>query len=248
MLTQPAPPSYLTTRYEEPATISGADPAILPAASPSIILTRTQEARPVLSESEQPPLPAAVPILRPLGQAGTTYIIAEGPTGLYLIDQHAAHERVLFEQYAARLMSSPPALQSLLTPIPLELTPEQQSMITAYAPALRDHGFDIEPFGPGAYLLRTAPAGLRQDEPSRAFRELLDLMTREDAPSDPRSRVAASLACHAAVRAGQNLALDEMRDLLQQLEACDSPQTCPHGRPTMLHLSADELAKRFSRK
>jgi DNA mismatch repair protein MutL len=121
-------------------------------------------------------------------------------------------------------------------------------MITAYAPALREHGFEIEPFGPGAYLLRTAPAGLRREEPSRAFRELLDLMTREDAPADPRARVAASLACHAAVRAGQNLSLDEMRDLLQQLEACDSPQTCPHGRPTMLHLSADELAKRFSRK
>jgi DNA mismatch repair protein MutL len=89
---------------------------------------------------------------------------------------------------------------------------------------------------------------LRRDDPVRAFVELLDLLTREDAPVDPRLRVAASLACHAAVRAGQGLAAEEMRDLIEQLEACEAPQTCPHGRPTMLHLSADELAKRFSRK
>jgi DNA mismatch repair protein MutL len=242
------PPAYLTSRYSEPEA-PGEDVAERYApATPSVLLTRTPEAKPVLLEPEQKALPAAVPILRPLGQAGTTYVIAEGPSGLYLIDQHAAHERVLFEQYAARLAASTPALQPLLTPIPLELTPEQQAMMTVYEPALREHGFEIEPFGPGAYLLRTAPAGLRRDEPSRAFRELLDLMLREDAPSDPRAKVAASLACHAAVRAGQNLSLDEMRDLLQQLEACSSPQTCPHGRPTMLHLSADELAKRFSRK
>ena len=96
--------------------------------------------------------------------------------------------------------------------------------------------------------MRTTPAGLRREDPARAFVELLDLLTREDAPADPRHRVAASLACHAAVRAGQTLAPEEMRDLIEQLEACEAPQTCPHGRPTMLHLSADELAKRFSRR
>jgi DNA mismatch repair protein MutL len=215
---------------------------------PMLLLTRTEGARPTSAVPEQPSLPAAVPILRALGQAGTTYIIAEGPAGLYLIDQHAAHERVLFEHYAAQLAESRPAVQPLLTPVPLELTPQQQSLLTVYAPALRDHGFEFEPFGPGAYLLRAAPAGLRREEPSRAFVALLDLMTRQDAPVDPDSRVAASLACHAAVRAGQALTAEEMRDLLQQLEACEQPQTCPHGRPTMLHLSADELARRFSRR
>jgi DNA mismatch repair protein MutL len=124
----------------------------------------------------------------------------------------------------------------------------QQSLLTLYAPAMAERGFEVEPFGPGGYLLRTAPAGLRRDDPQRAFVELLDLLTRDDAPAEPRLRVAASLACHAAVRAGQSLAFDEMRDLIQQLEACETPQTCPHGRPTMVHLSADELAKRFSRK
>jgi len=197
---------------------------------------------------DQPRFHAALPILRPLGQAGTTYVIAEGPAGLYLIDQHAAHERVLFERFlAAQLTSSKPS-QPLLEPVALELTPAQQSLVTSFAPALEEHGFVVEPFGPGGFLLRAAPAGLRRDDPARAFVELLDLLTRDDSPSDPRLRVAASLACHAAVRAGQTLAQEEMRDLIQQLEACEAPQTCPHGRPTTLHLSADELARRFARR
>jgi DNA mismatch repair protein MutL len=197
---------------------------------------------------EQALLPASVPIMRPLGQAGTTYVIAEGPAGLYLIDQHAAHERVLFEQFLDSLTSTAGVSQPLLAPQMLELTPSQASLVTSFAPQLREHGFEVEPFGPGGFLLRAAPASLRRDDPARAFVELLDLLTREDSPADPRRRVAASLACHAAVRAGQTLAMEEMRDLIQQLEACDTPQTCPHGRPTMLHLSSDELARRFSRK
>jgi DNA mismatch repair protein MutL len=194
----------------------------------------------------QPVLPARVPILRPLGQAGTTYIIAEGPAGLYLIDQHAAHERVLYERYIVGETARD--VQPLLAPAVLELTPLQQSLAVLHAAALRERGFEVEPFGPGGYLLRTAPSGLRRDDPARAFMELLDLLARDDAPADPRGRVAASLACHAAVRAGQTLAVEEMRDLIHQLEHCETPQTCPHGRPTMVHLSADELARRFSRK
>jgi DNA mismatch repair protein MutL len=196
----------------------------------------------------QTPLPAALPILRALGQAGTTYVIAEGPAGLYLIDQHAAHERVLFERFLELETRPDRPSQPLLTPALLQLTPAQQSLVVAFADPLHEHGFEVEPFGSGSFLLRTAPAGLRGDDPARAFAELIDLMTREDSPADPRRKVAASLACHAAVRAGQTLAFEEMRDLIQQLEACELPQTCPHGRPTMLHLSADELARRFSRK
>ena len=211
------------------------------------VLTGTVAAGSAQLAARQPHLVTSMPILRPLGQAGTTYIIAEGPAGLYLIDQHAAHERVLYERFLAAETQAKQS-QSLLAPAVLELTPQEQSLTTALALALQEHGFQIEPFGPGGYLLRAAPAGLRRDAPARAFRELLDLLTREDAPSDPRRRVAASLACHAAVRAGQSLAVEEMRDLIRQLEACETPQTCPHGRPTMLHLSSDELARRFSRK
>jgi DNA mismatch repair protein MutL len=206
-----------------------------------------REAAPAMSAS-QTPLAVNVPILRPLGQAGTTYVIAEGPAGLYLIDQHAAHERVLFERFLAAELAGANASQPLLAPVLLELTPSQAALLASHGEALRVHGFEVEPFGGGGFLLRAAPAGLRRDDPARAFVELLDLVTREDAPADPRRRVAASLACHAAVRAGQTLVPEEMRDLIEQLEACDQPQTCPHGRPTMLHLSAEELARRFSRR
>jgi DNA mismatch repair protein MutL len=199
-------------------------------------------------ESSQPVLPAQMPILRPLGQAGTTYVIAEGPAGLYLIDQHAAHERVLYERFLASETAIAKASQPLLAPVVLDLAPMQAALVASLGSALEEHGFAVEPFGDAGFLLRAAPAGLRRDDPARAFVELLDLLTREDAPADPRLRVAASLACHAAVRAGQGLAPEEMRDLIEQLEACEAPQTCPHGRPTMLHLSAEELAKRFSRK
>jgi DNA mismatch repair protein MutL len=194
-------------------------------------------------------------MLRPLGQAGTTYLIAEGPAGLYLIDQHAAHERVLFERIRAERGGPPEAVQGLLTPAALELTPQQEALLGGHASALKDLGFEVEAFGPrrrnrgaGGYLLRAVPPLLKAEDPARAFAELLDLLTRDDAPAEPLDRLAASLACHAAVRAGQNLSVEEMRDLLRQLEDCETPQTCPHGRPTMLHLSADELARRFARK
>jgi DNA mismatch repair protein MutL len=154
----------------------------------------------------------------------------------------------MYERFLRDLGARATAAQPLLSPLALDLTPAQSSLVSTYGEALAMHGFGVEPFGGAGYLLRSAPADLRREDPSRAFVELLDLLTREDAPAEPRLRVAASLACHAAVRAGQSLATDEMRDLITQLEACETPQTCPHGRPTMLHLSADELAKRFSRK
>jgi DNA mismatch repair protein MutL len=199
-------------------------------------------------EVAQPSLPATMPILRTLGQAGTTYVIAEGPAGVYLVDQHAAHERVMYERFLRDLGAASVAAQPLLAAVALDLTPVQASLVSTFAAALEAHGFGVEPFGGGGYLLRAAPSGLRREDPARAFLELLDLLTREDAPADPRHRVAASLACHAAVRAGQTLAPEEMRDLIEQLEACETPQTCPHGRPTMLHLSAEELARRFARR
>jgi DNA mismatch repair protein MutL len=222
-------------------------PVFLPAPPPS----PNQEpaaAFTLAASAAQPSLPVSVPILRPMGQAGTTYLIAEGPAGLYLIDQHAAHERVLYERFLAAEAAAARPAQALLAPAVLELTPAQQSLVAGHAAALRDAGFEVEPFGAGSYALRAAPATLRRDDPARAFDELLDLLTRDDNPPDPRARLAASLACHAAVRAGQTLAPNEMRDLIRQLEETETPQTCPHGRPTMLHLSAEELARRFSRR
>jgi DNA mismatch repair protein MutL len=190
---------------------------------------------------------SGVPMLRPVGQVGNLYVVAESAEGLYLIDQHAAHERVLYERFLADLEAARLDTQPLLQPVTVELTPRQQALLGEYAGEMRAQGFDIEPFGEGAWALRAVPAPVAAD-PGKGLSAVLDLLDREDADSERRHRVAASLACHAAVRAGKTLSDAEMRELVEQLEATVSPRTCPHGRPTMLHLSADHLAREFRRR
>jgi DNA mismatch repair protein MutL len=196
---------------------------------------------------EAAPLLSRLPLLRAVGQVGATYVVAEGPEGMYLIDQHAAHERILYE----RLLSKPAGqaeMQGFLQPVPVDLAPHQEQALRALAEALAEQGFSVEPFGGRTYLLRAAPSLLASQDAGRALGELLDILAREDGPASPRERVAASLACHAAIRAGQTLSQEEMRELVKQLEETQMPHTCPHGRPTMIHLSADALAKEFKRR
>jgi DNA mismatch repair protein MutL len=189
-----------------------------------------------------------LPVLRALGQVGMTYVVAEGPEGLYLVDQHAAHERVLFERFLSHRDASAAERQALLEPVPVELTPRQQALVEEMAEALEEQGFSLEPFGERAYLVRAVPAALGEKDVAQAVLRFLDLVEREDAVSDRRERVAISLACHSAIRAGQALNPEEMRELLRQLEETQMPRTCPHGRPTMIHLSADALAREFRRR
>jgi DNA mismatch repair protein MutL len=177
-----------------------------------------------------------------------TYVVAEGPEGLYLVDQHAAHERILFERFLGHRDASAAERQALLEPLPVELTPRQQALVEEMAEALEEQGFSLEPFGERAYLVRAVPAALGEKDVAQAVLRFLDLVEREDAVSDRRERVAISLACHSAIRAGQALNPEEMRELLRQLEETQMPRTCPHGRPTMIHLSADALAREFHRR
>jgi DNA mismatch repair protein MutL len=197
---------------------------------------------------EGAPPPRRLPVLRALGQVGMTYVVAEGPEGLYLVDQHAAHERVLFERFLGRRDAAAAERQALLEPVPVELTPRQQALVEEMTEALAEQGFSLEPFGERAYLVRAVPAALGEKDVAQAVLKLLDLVEREDAVADRRERLAISLACHSAVRAGQALNPEEMRELLRQLEETQMPRTCPHGRPTMLHLSADALAREFRRR
>jgi DNA mismatch repair protein MutL len=189
----------------------------------------------------------ALPVLRVIGQMGGTYIIAEGPDGMYLIDQHAAHERVLYERFWRQRQERTPEVQGLLEPLSLELSPRQRTLIAEQAEPLAAHGFEIEPFGDGACVLRALPRSLAGGDVRQAVVEFLDLMF-EEGEGDRRDRVAMSLACHAAVRAGKTLSVEEMRELTRQLEESETPNTCPHGRPTMIHLSADTLAREFGRR
>lgn len=189
----------------------------------------------------------ALPVLRVIGQFGAIYIVAEGPDGIYLIDQHAAHERVLYEKFWQDRQRRQPEVQGLLEPLALDLSPAQRVAFDQEAGALREHGFEVEPFGDGAYILRAVPRALDGGDVRRAVMEFFDHLT-DEVEGDRRDRVAMSLACHAAVRAGKTLSMEEMRDLVRQLEQTETPHTCPHGRPTMVHMSAEALAREFGRR
>lgn len=189
---------------------------------------------------------APLPILRVIGQFQSTYILAEGPDGMYLIDQHAAHERILFEKIREQQARQAPEVQGLLEPVPVELTAPQAALLEAHLEELGASGFSLEPFGDRAYLLRAVPAVIQRAEIVPALMDAIDSLGEMEA--DRRhERVAQSLACHGAVRAGQPLSLQEMEDLIRQLERTSLPRTCPHGRPTMMHLTTHQLEKEFGR-
>lgn len=222
------------------------------AVSPSPPPTRLSTLQPLASTSQpqptQPALAAKVPVLRPVGQVANTYIITEGPDGMYLIDQHAAHERVLFEHVRAARRRRAVEIQGLLEAMVVELSPAQATRLRDEEAALAEFGFGLEPFGDRTWLLRAVPAVLAGRDPAAGLREFLDLLERPDSPRDRDDRIAATIACHAAVRAGKILTPAEMRELVQLLEATEMPRTCPHGRPTMIHLSQAALEREFRRR
>jgi len=191
--------------------------------------------------------PARLPPLRVLGQVVQTYIIAEGPEGLYLIDQHTAHERVLYERLMAERARMAITSQALLQPLTVELPLQPQVTVEESLEFLSQLGFDIEPFGGDTYLVRAAPTMLAQGDIAQAIAEIVDELTTGRAIGTGEERALISLVCHSAVRAGQTLSIEEMRDLIRQLEQTTMPRTCPHGRPTMIHLSVAQLAREFGR-
>lgn len=214
------------------------------------ISRQAQEAvRQAESGRDAAPLPGALPALRILGQLANAYVIAEGPEGLYLIDQHAAHERVLFERMLAQRELGAVVSQSLLDPLPVPLPSDSAWLIEENLPLLHDLGFDLESFGTNTVLVRAVPALMVQDDLPAALRELAGDLERGDAPlqRDIESRVLRRVCKRMAIKAGRVLALSEMQALVRDLEACESPRTCPHGRPTMLQLGLGQLEKQFGR-
>ena len=200
-----------------------------------------------------PPAPslapsAALPSLRVLGQVQSTYIAAEGPDGVYLIDQHAAHERVLFERVKAEALDGEPQVQGLMEPITLGLDRRQGELMESRGDLVRRMGFRVEPFGGGTYILRGVSALIAEGDPARSFLDVLDLMSEGGGFESWEERAAYSIACHGAIRAGKTLTHEEMAELGRQLEACEQPHTCPHGRPTMIHMSSARLEREFGRR
>ena len=220
------------------------DPATPDGATPGLPM-QTDPAQP----SQQPLIPhRALPALRVIGQIKTTYIAAEGPDGMYLIDQHAAHERVLFETIKEAARTGSPAVQGLMEPATVDLTPEQVEIVEAHRPSVNGLGFEFEEFGGSTFVLRGVPALLVSEDPPGALRDVLDLMAEGGGYESWEERAAYSLACHSAIRAGKVLTSRETEELVRQLEQCSQPHTCPHGRPTMIHLSQARLEEEFGRR
>jgi DNA mismatch repair protein MutL len=209
--------------------------------------TRLPYAGAVSSSANSAPTPAlSLPVLRVLGQLDNSYIVAEGPDGLYLIDQHAAHERILFEKLSQQRAQRDIEVQGLLEPMTLEVSPRQEAILKSRYQDLAGFGFNIEPFGDRTFIIRALPALIHNKDWAGVLRELLDSMSQGD-KTDWSEDVTITVACHGAIRAGQSLTDAEMRELVRQLEQCASPHTCPHGRPTMIHLSSIQLKKEFGR-
>jgi DNA mismatch repair protein MutL len=223
-----------------PAEATGdAAPAALPAAGAAE------------SPPGQTPLPAAdVPLLRVIGQVGAAYIVAEGPDGLYLIDQHAAHERVLYEAYSLQRAAAQVVSQALLEPVAVEVSPDAAALLEGQIAALQRIGFALEPFGGNTFLVRSLPTVLGRVDPARAVRVVVEDFEEDETllAAEVEARLIARVCKRAAVKAGQVLSPAEQVELVRQLERCVSPRTCPHGRPTMIHLSVEAVERQFGRK
>jgi DNA mismatch repair protein MutL len=189
-----------------------------------------------------------LPVLRVLGQIASMFIIAEGPDGMYLIDQHAAHERILFELLMPGFESRSTDRQLMLHPVQVVLSAREWETYESCRDELASVGFEIEEFGGSTVLVRAVPAVLKVREPAKVLQRILEEMGGGGRGTSRLESLAISAACHTSIRAGQALSLLEMRELVTQLEGCSSPLACGHGRPTMLRMTAEELEKQFSRR
>jgi DNA mismatch repair protein MutL len=188
--------------------------------------------------------------LKPLGQVHDSFILAVSSEGLWIIDQHVAHERVLFEKVLRQRAAQQVESQRLLMPLLLELTPAQQSIFSAISDELARNGFEAEPFGARSIAIKLAPAGIDAPQIERMLHELLEQFAREEQTLNlelVRARIAASIACHAAIKVNMPLEQNKMEWLLAELAKTECPMTCPHGRPVVLRYSLKDIQRAFKR-
>jgi len=251
-LQAPIPPP-MTERFHfgvEGIAVEG-NAAVAVARMPQQIAPGDACAPPIADEPEvMSDLAPSLASLRPLGQIRESFILAVNGEGLWIVDQHVAHERVLFEkilkQRAARSVES----QRLLMPLVLELTPAQQAIFTEISDELNLNGFEAEPFGARSIAVRVAPAGIDAPQIERMLHELLEQFAHEDQSLNLekiRTRIAASIACHAAIKVNMPLEQNKMEWLLSELSKTEFPIACPHGRPVVLRYSLKDIQKAFKR-
>ena len=205
---------------------------------------------PALDVSEAEPTLSSLATLRPLGQIRNSFILAVNEDGLWIIDQHVAHERVLFERVLKQRAIQRVESQRLLMPIVLELSPAQQAVFTEISEELQHNGFEAEPFGARSVAIKIAPAGVEASAIEHLLHEVLDQFAREEQSLNLekiRARIAASIACHAAIKVNMPLEQNKMEWLLSELAKTDHPMSCPHGRPVVLRYSVKDIQKAFKR-
>ncbi|MCC7494196.1 MAG: hypothetical protein IT204_17690 [Fimbriimonadaceae bacterium] len=218
------------------------DPAAGPQ-QPSLFDTVAEES----PAAERGGLPAR---LVPLGQVAHSYIVCDSDEGLVVIDQHALHERVLYEQFAAAEAGRGVARQLLAVPLPLALSPREAQAVAGNLPALAELGFELEPFGGDTFLVRAVPTVLAHRDHDRVLRDVIDDLVASAGPrsyTQHRDYVLRTMACKAAIKAGDHLAPEEIHELLRLMRECQVPFHCNHGRPTMFAISHEALEKRFGR-
>ncbi len=253
-LQAPAAPS-ITERFQfgEGISVDG---------NAALSLVRAPEAAPVSipDDSCAPPiadepetssdLAPALASLTPLGQIRESFILAVNPEGLWIVDQHVAHERILFERILKQRGAQKVESQRLLLPLLIELSPAQQAVFTEISDELAKNGFEVEPFGARSIAIKIAPAGIEASGVEHMLHELLDQFSREEQALNLekiQARIAASIACHAAIKVNMPLAQNKMQWLLAELSKTDCPMTCPHGRPVVLRYSLKDIQKAFKR-
>jgi DNA mismatch repair protein MutL len=225
-------------------------------ANAALSLARAPEAildngcAPALDVNEEEPTLSALGTLKPVGQIRNSFILAINEDGLWIVDQHVAHERVLFERILKQRAAQKVESQRLLMPIVLELSPAQQAVFSEIADELQHNGFEAEPFGARSVAVKVAPAGVDAAAVEHMLHELLDQFSREEQSLNLekiRARIAASIACHAAIKVNMPLEQNKMEWLLAELAKTDHPMACPHGRPVVLRYSVKDIQKAFKR-
>jgi DNA mismatch repair protein MutL len=263
---QPPPQAAITERLHFsdgiPVEASAALP-VAPSAVPTFPGAATREAEIGIQPGRERCSPAApiepdlpsdvVPSLsslKPLGQLRESFILAVNHEGLWIIDQHVAHERVLFEKVLKQRAQHRVESQRLLMPILVELTPAQQVVFAEISHELQKNGFEAEPFGARSIAVKVAPAGLQATEVEHLLQELLDQFSIEEQAlnlDQIRGRIAASIACHAAIKVNMPLEQNKMEWLLNELAKTECPMSCPHGRPVVLGYSMKDIQRAFKR-
>jgi len=192
-----------------------------------------------------------LPTLRVVGQLCQSYIVTEGPDGMYLIDQHAAHERILLERMVAALQARTPLSQLLLAPIKLELAPAELGAIEDHLQQLEHIGFALEVLEDNAIQVQAVPNVLTKQMNTRSLHELLAELTAPENPGHSETweeHALANVACKAAIKANYFLTVGEMREMIEQLGRTNAPYSCCHGRPTMIHFGLTALEREFGRR